>query len=305
MRSISCSRCGGVSPRGEALEYRGKEYCSRCGDDLRGEEEDGPEAFKSLVDPTVCAFCGADGGDAELGTAASLPACAACVERLYRAPLPRWVVGFLASVAAVLVLCTILNLPYYRAWRDLRGAGAAMAAGEHERAAALMGAAAAALPANGELAGAASLYAGISLAARGEEREALASFRAYLARNPADATARFQARALESAVAFDDGDYRAFYRLQSEMLAEKPADPMLRLATASAAACLWATYGEAERRAEAESTVAAVLAGIPAGDREALAGAEEYARRIRYRIETREIVDRDEYYRRHPEEVVK
>lgn len=305
MRSITCSRCGVAAPRGESLEYRGSDFCGRCGDDARGEADEGPEAFHALVDPTVCAFCGADGGDAEFPAAAGLPACPACVERLYRAPLPRWVMGFLAAVAAVLVVCTALNLPYYRAWLSIRRAGPALAAGEHEKAAALMGAASASLPGNSELAGAAALYAGVSQAAKGEEREALASFRAYLARNPSDQSARFQALSLESAVAFEDGDYRTFYRLQSEILAGDPADPMRRLAKASAAACLWAAYGEAGRRAEAESTVAAVLAAMPADNPEAVAAAEEYARRIRYRIESREIIDRDEYYRRHPEEAAK
>ncbi|MBL8966201.1 MAG: hypothetical protein JNG85_04270 [Spirochaetaceae bacterium] len=305
MRSITCSRCGAVAPRGESLEYRGSDYCGRCGDDLRGEADEGPEAFHPLVDPTVCAFCGADGGDSEHAAAAGLPACPACAERLYRAPLPRWVRGFLAAVAAVLVVCTALNLPYYRAWLSIRRAGPALAAGEHERAAAFMGAASAALPDNRELEGVAALYAGLSLAAKGEEREALARFRTYLSLNPADQAARFQALSLESAVAFEDGDYRTFYRLQTEILAGDPADPMRRLAKASAAACLWAAYGEAERRAEAEATVAAVLAGLPAGDREAAAAAGEYARRIRFRIDTREIIDRDEYYRRHPEEASK
>jgi hypothetical protein len=74
---------------------------------------------------------------------------------------------------------------------------------------------------------------------------------------------------------------------------------MNALALASAAACLWAAYGDADRRAEAERLMGNALASATDENRPEV---EAYVRRTRYRLDTKEIVSPEEYYRRHPEE---
>ncbi|HOX33027.1 MAG TPA: hypothetical protein PLB91_11900 [Spirochaetales bacterium] len=299
MRSITCARCGAAAPRNGSYAFRGADYCGNCADELRAQPESSDEEFAALRDPSVCAFCGADAGEAELPLQLGVPACPACGERLYRAPLPRWVLGFLAAVAAVLVACSLLNLPYYRAFAGSKRAVAAMKRGDIAQASASMDAASRALPGDPDLAAGAAILGAYAAASEGELREALARYQAYLALEPEDAEAREQARRVESSIAFDEGDWRKFYELNAAIAKDGGPDPMNDLALASAAACLWAAYGEAERRAEAELLMAKALAA--AGD-ENRAAVEAYVRRTRFRLETKEILSPEDYYLRHPEE---
>jgi hypothetical protein len=302
MRSTTCSRCGGEFPRSGAYAFRGAEYCAPCADTLRSDPEASDEEFLALSDPTTCAFCGADGGEAEFPRQMGLPACPACERRLYRAPLPTWVKAFLAAIALVLVACTLLNLPYYRSFALSKSSVAALKRGDLALAAARMGAASAALPKDVDTASTAALLGAWASVSAGDMAAAEGRYEAYLAAVPNDAGIRREYRRVQASLAFDKKEWREFYR-HSAAASEGDESPMGLLARASAAASLWAAYGEADRKAEAEGLIARALAGLSAGLSEGdRAQAEALARRTRYRIDTREILEPDEYYRRHPEE---
>jgi tetratricopeptide (TPR) repeat protein len=299
MRTIACARCGAEKPRRGSYSFRGADYCESCANELRAAPDSSDEEFSALQDPTVCAFCGADGGEAEYALQMGLPACPSCETRLYRAPLPRWVVGFLAGVAAVLLVCGAFELPYYRAFVDTKRAVAAMKRGDVALSAERMAAAAATLPDDRDLASGAALLGALAATASGDLPAARERYQAYLALEPDDADARLQLRRIDSSLAFDARDWRRFYDINAAIAKDGGKDPMVSLALASAAACLWAAYGEVDRRSEAESLMAEALAAATDENRAAV---EAYVRRTRYRLDTREILSPEDYYLRHPEE---
>jgi hypothetical protein len=105
------------------------------------------------------------------------------------------------------------------------------------------------------------------------------------------------ALALDASAAFERKDYDGFLQSTRNQLNMNPDDPTLMGQVASALACKYAVTGSPEFRSQAEQALAQAqaLAQKSVGRR---ADFEEYAERIRYRLETRQIIDKDEYDRR-------
>jgi hypothetical protein len=105
------------------------------------------------------------------------------------------------------------------------------------------------------------------------------------------------ARTLDAGAAFDRKDYDGFLRISQDIWEKNPEDPAAAGAVASALACKYAVTGNPEFRKQAEQTLekARALAQRSPEDK---ASFEEYAERIRYRLESREIIDKAEYDRR-------
>lgn len=97
--------------------------------------------------------------------------------------------------------------------------------------------------------------------------------------------------------AFDRKDYDALLSTSRKALALMPDHPRLVGSVASALACKYAVTGDSAFRVEAEQLLARAQA-LTEQSTEEKASFEEYAERIRYRLRTRVIIDRDEYNRR-------
>jgi hypothetical protein len=107
---------------------------------------------------------------------------------------------------------------------------------------------------------------------------------------------------LEASVAFEAKDYDRFLTL-SEAAAEKHPDSRHTAAVASALATKYAETGEDGYRARSEETLERARS-LAATDAER-AEFDEYSERIRHRLTSREIIEKDEYdrrYRAQPEE---
>jgi hypothetical protein len=130
-----------------------------------------------------------------------------------------------------------------------------------------------------------------------QEEEAARVMREASNEYPESASLGEMAVALEAGAAFDRKDYDGFLQLSRERLKRNPTDPSAMGSVASALACKYAVTGSLEFRSQAEQTLAQAQA-LAQGSSENKAAVEEYAERIRYRLETREIIDKDEYDRR-------
>ncbi len=102
---------------------------------------------------------------------------------------------------------------------------------------------------------------------------------------------------LDGEVAFDRKDYDAALTVTKAALAKEPNSPMLMGWVASALASKYAVTGAPEFRTQSEAMLTKAES-LSQRDPEVKANFEEYAERIRYRLATREIIDRDEYNRR-------
>jgi len=105
----------------------------------------------------------------------------------------------------------------------------------------------------------------------------------------------------EAGVAFQKKDYDKFHEISARIAARTPDVSGSVAMLASALACRYAVSGDPELKAQAEAALARAESLIR--DAEERAAFDEYAERIRFRIETREIITRQEYNRRfRPEE---
>jgi hypothetical protein len=134
-----------------------------------------------------------------------------------------------------------------------------------------------------------------------QEDEAARLMREASSEYPQSEDLALSALNLELGVAFNHKDYDTFLRLSEAVLARAPGDPMAAGGVASALACKYAVTGDPEYRKQAEQMLekAKVLAQQSP---QAKAAFEEYAERIRYRLESRVIIDKPEYDRRFRQE---
>lgn len=102
---------------------------------------------------------------------------------------------------------------------------------------------------------------------------------------------------LKGSDAFDRKDYDALLSNSRAALALMPDHPRILSSVASALACKYAVTGDSAFRIEAEQLLARAQT-LAAPDPEEKASYDEYAERIRYRLRTRVIIDKDEYDRR-------
>jgi len=100
----------------------------------------------------------------------------------------------------------------------------------------------------------------------------------------------------ESGLAYEQRDYDRFLEAEETLAKRQPDDPIAALGVASAHACKYAVTGDATPRTLAERQIEAA-SKMKGADGPAFA---EYLDRIRYRLETREIISRNEYRRRFP-----
>jgi len=96
--------------------------------------------------------------------------------------------------------------------------------------------------------------------------------------------------------AFERKDYDHFLEFSNAARSKDPNDASAAATLASALACKYAVTGDAAFRAQSEEMLAKAhaLATGPEGQ----AWYEEYAERIHHRLESREIIEREEYNRR-------
>lgn len=120
-------------------QVAGASYCPSCAE--RVVEERGPfseDDVERRFDPTVCANCGHDAGDAELPRLAGLPACEACAERFRNRPFPVWIRASFVILLALLVASLVSGAHYFGAAANVVRAERLMESGEHAEASALL-----------------------------------------------------------------------------------------------------------------------------------------------------------------------
>jgi hypothetical protein len=102
---------------------------------------------------------------------------------------------------------------------------------------------------------------------------------------------------LDIGTAFDRKDYDGFLRLTRAVMDKIPDDPAAVAGVASALACKYAVTGDPELRQQAEQMLDKAQA-LAQQSPQSKAGFDEYSERIRYRLQTRDIIDKEEYDRR-------
>lgn len=294
MRTVSCAACEQTFRLGETFTVEGRVLCAECGEQFfQGLDEDRrPEvAVARQVDPTVCAWCGTDAGDASLPELIShLPTCGPCDERMRNWPYPKWVKGSFVALLALAVMSFALNWRFLDALWSVRKAGRAAQRGDVPAAARYWQRAADDVPDQKEFVQNAALYRGMELCLDDRSAEAVAVLRKIPQEGPGASEVRLVLLMAEVGEAFDRQDYDAMVA-KAELLEQLDSN-VAAYRTASAYACRFASRGDDADRLKALEKLAAAEQAGPADPLS--------VDRIRHRLETREIIDGKEFQRRFP-----
>lgn len=141
-----------------------------------------------------------------------------------------------------------------------------------------------------------------------KEEESLNALQKAATQYPEWDVPRQQVKALKVAIAFDHKDYDQFLSLAQETYRTEPKSPNTVAQLASALACKYAVTGD-QRFLDESHKYLAEAHGLVTRE-EDTAEYQEYAERIEHRLQSREIITREEYNKRYrpnaqPEEAAK
>ena len=141
VRTAVCKGCSNATPLGEMFTVRDDVYCHDCADAHVREypDEYSEDEVGRCFDPTVCAYCNQDNGEAELPPVAGAPTCDACVEKFRARPFPLWIKGSFAFLLILLFVSLFGMGRYIRAARNLHEAENLLRRRSYADAAALLG----------------------------------------------------------------------------------------------------------------------------------------------------------------------
>ncbi|MGW8257702.1 MAG: hypothetical protein ACWGMZ_09480 [Thermoguttaceae bacterium] len=295
MKTLSCESCGQEKPMQDMLNISGHQLCQVCGEKFFQERPNlsRQEATKH-VDPTICVNCGKDNGDTPHELLTQQPTCAACIAFFRNRPFPRWIKASFVALIGLVVFSLVWNWRFFQGHFESRAAFRAFFQGNVAEASEQMTAAVKHIPESQYLQ-VVSLYVQGTLDLKERKcEEALKCFRGCGGLSPA-----FQVPLMihyaELGAAFDKKDYDGFLQASEAIAKDQPLDPIARAQVASALACKYAVSGDEQLRLQAEEK----LAEAKKLGNKALQ-ASRYEERIRFRLETREIIDTKEFDRRFP-----
>lgn len=299
MRTFTCDACSQSAPMNGAYRVREQSLCAPCTErffneqrpaDLRADE------VSALTDPTVCHWCGSDRGDEEFGLIGGVGTCPDCEQRMRNFPFPTWVKVSFSLLLIAAIASFAANFRYVQAVFDGAEGERAAERQDFARAADLLERASAHVPEFKPYAFSAAMSRGLALLTADQSAQAIPYFEKCLSLAPEEpALHRFLLEA-EIGAAFDGKDYDLALAKTKELNELMPDEPGLVAKLASMHAAKYAASGEEDHLRQANEMLAKVEQ-LPGFDTEQM---QEYAERIRHRLETREIIPLEEYRRRFP-----
>lgn len=244
----------------------------------------------------ACFRCGTAYGSVALPRIAGLPVCDACARSLRNRQFPGWIKGAFAALILLAVLAFLYNQRFFIAHIGMLRGLHELKNGNLEGTVALFNAAAQRVPDEPELRALARYFQAVLLVNQEQSAEAIPLLKEALAIKPDDPAYALALHQAEAGMAYEQKDYDRFLEAQQRLAKQQPDDPIAALGVASAHACKYAVSGEEATKTLAEQQIE-IASKMKGADGPSFA---EYADRIRYRLETRQVISRNEYLRRFP-----
>lgn len=299
MKQVICEKCEEGFQINDTLKVRGDVVCGPCAESIFTEEKIPANQVQQQIDPTICAGCGLDNGDAEFVKLGPLPVCPTCEALFKNRPFPNWIKTALVGMVILVISTLVWNSRFIRAYCELKCFETAMNAGDLQRGAAYFISAARRVPENEELQAYGTFYEGILLLNQDKPAEALKLLESCRGRINEESGLDVLIMNAQVGVAFNRGDYDEFLQLAKELGELNVDDPTYVGQLASAYACKYAETQNEEYKVK--SLMALERARTLAGNNAELeAFHAEYAQRILHRLHTRQIINREEFYKRYP-----
>lgn len=296
MVTIDCGKCFENKPLNDTVRVDGKVYCSRCMDTTFPQEDmlDRKSVVKEF-DPTVCSFCNKDFDDQQIKKVSVYPICTDCEKDLKNKAFPLWVKAFFVAILLIVCFSFFWNWKYYQAYNSIQESFGYVDRGDYNNAKKEMAEAAAKVPEVEDLKLLASYYNSVDLLSKDKYIEALTEFKKCRYKLPENYGVERLILEAEIGYAFDNKNYKGFLDATKKNLAIDSTSAASFTAVASAYACIYADKNDEEAKANALKFLnkAKVIDSTSAE-------MKEYYNRVEYRIESRKIIDADEFLKQFP-----
>ncbi|HEY1270180.1 MAG TPA: hypothetical protein VGH16_23185 [Candidatus Binatia bacterium] len=300
MQTTICHACRGTFPTNETFRVLDRVLCDKCSETEITQANKKKLPAGSIArqsDPTVCFACKHDNGSYPLATlGGNLPVCPACESKFRNPVFPNWLTGAAVVVVALAVISILYHWRFFEAFFEIRKGAQALAAQDFDKASAHFTAASLRVPESNQTAALAGLYRGALLMRDDKATEALPHLRKALLLDPENSVIQDAILKAEIGQAFDNKDYDRFVDRAKAGMERFPKDPLHVATLASAYACKWAETGNAVYKKDALKYL---------DQARQLAGTEdprfkEFEARITFRLDSREIISKQEYDKRFP-----
>jgi len=260
------------------------------------DEQSGPPPGIEDRPANACFRCGTDYGSVRLPRIAGMPVCDGCARILRNRPFPGWIRIAFGALILLAVLAFVYNQRFFLAHVETQRGLRELKSGNVERAVALFDEAAERVPDEPGLRALSRYFRALMLVGQERPAEAIPLLKEALGINPNESTIAAALLQAEAGLAYDQKDYDRFLEVEQTVAKKQPDDPIAALGVASAHACRYAATGDdaAKDLAERQIESASKMKGAEGPE------FADYLDRIRYRLETREIISRGEYLRRFP-----
>ena len=276
--------------------HRTHHYSISCSGEIseneHGEISQNPQE-EEIASKSICAFCNTDFGT-RLNKLSVYPICDSCKVNLDKRIFPAWVKLFFAGVLVLVVFSIFWNWRFYSAYLDLKKANQASEQKNVTGAADYMTRASKEVPEAQDVGEMASYYTGIDLLTKDKSTQALKEFD-----NCKDLPPELHVNDLvlqaEMGSGFDKKDYKLFLTASKAFLKLDTTQAQSWAGVASAYACLYA-----QNNADSLKEQSLKYFNKARALDDTSAAAKEFYGRISYRLDTRQIISKEQYDQKYP-----
>ncbi|SDP32820.1 hypothetical protein SAMN05428975_1169 [Mucilaginibacter sp. OK268] len=294
---MSPLKCAGVDTgnhsRKDQVQAR-KQYIISCSENINDEKEQPVEGPEVTPSGSVCAFCQQDFGDVTLNKLSVYPICDNCKLNLDKSIFPSWVKLFFAGVLVLVVFSIFWNWRFYSAYRNIKHANEAFGKQSFSGAANFMSEASAQVPEISDLAEMAAYFKAVDLLSKDKSAAALVQLEKCKDLSPNFHVKEYILQA-QIGSGFDNKDYKLFLAASKSFLQLDTTQSQSWAGVSSAYACLYA-----QNNVDSLKQLSLKYFNKAKTLDDTSVVAKEYYGLIQYRLDSRQIITRDQFHKKFP-----
>lgn len=297
MKYVICGVCSNENvPFSASLTVDGSIFCDDCfkSSFTSDEQLKGKSIFKEM-DPTICFSCGTDFGHKVLTMIASHPVCEPCHEIIKNRSFPVWVKVFLAFVVATIIFSFVWNWRFLQGYESLHQFYSASARQDFDVAAAELENVSMNVPEMPQFIPLVNFYKGVAFLKNNKPEQALIEFMACRDSLSNDYPVDALILQAEMGVSFDKKDYNKFLQSSKAYLDRDTTVAISWASVSSAYACLYVSTKADSMKQLSDQYLAKALSF-----KDTTKEFSDFVNRIHHRVETGEIVTREEFNKKFP-----
>jgi hypothetical protein len=301
MKTVVCGQCQQTIPMNSAFQIQQNTFCESCAQSRL--KETGAQAVKQgdiikMIDPSICTRCNTDYGSSTLSVVGGgIPVCHTCEMQMRNYPFPAWIKSTLLVLLIIAAMVFVRNLRFFSGYINMIHGARAMESSRPTEAAAYFMRASEYIPEHKELQATSQYIKGISLMSEDRSTEALVCLQKASSVFASNEGFQQMLTSAEIGASYDNKDYDGFAAKAKAYAHKKSADSTAAAQYASALACQYAVSGDPKLKQAALQELKHAESLTKPDD----PVFQEYQQRILFRLETRQILNRKQFYQQYPQ----